>query len=122
MTLDELKALAEKAKAWRPYHHCDAPRAVGTVPADVKTVDCGTCDSCLGAQRAVEDIAGEVDESVENCEARDDGGSLASDIGAVEDSCAALGCAERAARIASYFCSEPNPVSEFRDAVKEFCR
>lgn len=108
MTSSDQRAKAEAAKAWRPYHHCDAPRAVGTVPADVQIVDCGTCHACLGAQRAAEDIAEWITDAY---------------------SCArlyqrsnAISSANKASRIASYFASEPNPVSIFRDAVKEACK
>lgn len=117
MTIDDLRAKAEAAKAWRPdLPTCDPSWSARN---NAVALACGLCELCLGAERAVEDIAAEIDEAVENWEAREDGGSFASDMGAVEDACAAIGCADRAARIASYFCSEPNDVSRFRDAVKE---
>lgn len=112
MNIDTLRAKAEAAKAWVSTLACDSMSHGGP----------DGCACCDGAWLAMEDIAREVDEAVENSESRDDGGSLASDMGAVEDACAAIGCAERAARIASYFAAEPNPVSIFRDAVKEMCK
>ena len=52
MTLNELRPLAEAAKAWRPWHWCAADAAVGLNDGSLP------CQSatCLGAARAVEDI------------------------------------------------------------------
>ncbi len=99
MTIDDVRAAAEKAKAWRPdvcrdWHGSHSP--------------CDDSAACEGAQRAVEDIANHVNEAVRYCCI----GDMKLYKGQNE--------AAYAARIASYFCSEPNPVSEFRDAVRKF--
>ena len=109
MTLDEPRSKAEAAKAWTPLG-CQGDW-MGDPEVATKTVDCNVCDRCLGAQRAVEDIATEVDAALAGCRAPDP-----------RHRTDALHRADRAARIASYFASEPNPVSEFRDAVKEACK
>lgn len=128
MTIDELRAQAEKAKAWRPVSACvNAVLEVGSFRcSEGKNIydaedDDGTfcsvpvplsewCPACLGAQRAVEDIAEHVDTAVEFANKRNRGDTYHAH---------AVNHAVSAAIIASYFCSEPNPVSEFRDAVKE---
>lgn len=97
MNIDTLRAKAEAAKAWRP--RVMAPDSDGAVMLT---------EEVRGAQRAVEDIARRVDHA-------SSGDALIGWWVRVEH-------ANSAARIASYFCSEPNPVSEFRDAVKEECK
>lgn len=69
---------------------------------------CGLCDACHGAQRAVEDIEALIDRVLDFPPPQN---SVCADL--------MVELASDAARISSYFCSEPNPVSEFRDAVKE---
>ncbi len=114
-TIDDVRAAAEKAKAfdlrskvchrvWRYglSHICALARVE-------------QCDACLGAKRAVEDIADHVDDAMRSAKNND----IHSDM---HWQVAAVNSAERAARISSYFASEPNPVSEFRDAVKEMCK
>lgn len=110
---DDLRAKAEAAKAWTPLG-CQGDW-MGDPEVATKTVDCNVCDRCLGAQRAVEDIAEHVDDAMRNAK----NNSVRPDRPWRE---AAVRSSDRAARIASYFCSEPNPVSIFRDAVKEACK
>ncbi len=127
MTLDDLRAKAEAAKAWRPDVHeaystssegfrcpiaregdCDGHEVGKDEYGDAVVEQCSgcrPCNACLGAKRAVEDIADLIDKSLHYA-----GSQLGNDA------------ASDAARRASYFCSEPNHVSEFRDAVKEMCR
>lgn len=116
MTLDELKALAEKAKAWR-FKASASCGSIEVCEGDSDYCGHGDCGACLGAQRAVDDIA----ERITNAVSRARLYQRSNAIHAAYDY-ALCTSASKAARIASYFCSEPNPVSEFRDAVKEFCR
>lgn len=132
MNLDTLRSKAEAAKAWRPVSACvNAVLEVGSFRcSEGKDIydaedDDGTfchlpvpvsewCPACLGAQRAVEDIAEHVDDAMRGAK----NNSVWPERSWRESS---FSSSERAARIASYFCSEPNPVSIFRDEVKEAC-
>lgn len=129
MNIDTLRAKAEAAKAWMPVSACvNAVLEVGSFRcSEGKDIydaedDDGTfcsvpvpvsewCPACLGAQRAVEDIASII-------------GRVLNFPPPANSVCVDLmvELASDAARISSYFCSEPNPVSEFRDAVKEECK
>ncbi len=116
MTLDDLKALAEKAKAWRPERECGG----------VEELSCGIdaagrgvirCDHCLGAQRACDDIASNVNAAHQI--ARDCDPPLHP-----EGNPARLirELTNDMERVASYFGSESNPVAEFAKAVREYCK
>lgn len=108
MTIDDVRAAAEKARAWRPKV-CE--RVFDQTNGEM--APCHGCDSCLGAKRAVEDISEMVDDAVRN----------AMNYAVHPDrswSLAAILDASRASSIASYFASEPNQVSESRDAVLKF--
>jgi len=118
MTIDDLKALAEKAKAWRPYHWC----SYGGFPtSDVcgnQTTKRDPCSRCGGVQRACEDISETVDFAMtgaHNYDRLTDPEDWKSAISL------AVGEARDAARIAGFFGPEDTPVHVFRDAVKEFC-
>ncbi len=130
MTLPKLRELAVKAKAYRPPNNC----------REHPIVACGACAVCLGAQRAVEDIASLVDESALEleqtwwCPAH--GEYVQPDAVTYEErhdpraggcggSVELLGtrrieCAEDASRIASYF-GPPGDVEAFAAAVREMC-
>lgn len=134
VNLDTLRAKAEAAKAWRPVSACvNAVLEVGSFRcSEGKDIydaedDDGTfcsvpvpvsewCSACLGAQRAAEDIERHVNEAM-NRKRRSD--KVAGTNAGLKSLQMALHEARVAARIASYFAAEPNPVSEFRDAVKE---
>lgn len=107
MTLDELRENAEAAKAWRPKHFCKASESHHTNQLGMSICLCN-CEFCLGARRSWIDVGRRIDRALNfpppaNSVCADQMVELASD----------------AARIASYFAAEPNPVSIFRDAVKE---
>ena len=110
MNLDDLRAKAEAAKAWRP---CCVCQDGGPEPKSHSPCNCP--DLCLGAQRAVEDIAEHVDDAMRSLK----NNAVRPDRPWRE---AAVRSSERAASIASYFAAEPNPVSIFSDAVKEACK
>lgn len=101
-TIDDVRAAAEKAKAWRPKAIGDDPNATVVLSEEY-----------FGAMRAVDDIAEHVDNAVRNLR----NNAVQPDRPWRE---AATASADRAARISSYFASEPNPVSEFRDKVRKF--
>jgi len=111
-TLEDLRKLAEAAKAWRPAINC------GLDHAEVPVTNCGRCQSCLGAKRAAEDVA----HAVINAMAR---------VVFVADELLeisyrkskrreTLRWADKAARIESYF-GAPGVVAAFAAAVREFC-
>jgi hypothetical protein len=111
VTLDKLRELAEKAKAWQP-DVCRDPGGSHS-PCDDK-------DACLGAQRAVEDINRHVCDAVSYIATlpRDplrDGDTAATKLSSAEYE------AHCATRIASYFGS-PGPVAAFEAGVREMCR
>jgi len=113
MTIDDVRAAAEKAKAFDPNDPYLCTRARCSKSAMLVLKADKLCDKCLGAKRVVEDIAEHVDDAVRNLR----NNAVQPDRSWRE---AATASADRAARIASYFASEPNPVSEFRDAVRKF--
>lgn len=108
-TIDDVRSAAEKAKAWRPDRRRFCPKSSSVY---MDGWGCG-CDACLGAKRAVEDIAEHVDDAMRSAKNNYIHRDMHWQVVAVNS-------ADRAARIASYFASEPNPVSEFRDAVRAF--
>ena len=118
MTSDELKALAEKAKAFDPNAPflCTSSPCSSSVMLVLKSDS--LCNKCLGAQRAVEDIARRVEWSmmcVGELDNEDRATARPANLrGAVE-------YAKSAASIESYF-GPPGPVAAFAKAVEEFCK
>ncbi len=99
MTIHELRVLADAAKAWRPPNNC----------REHPIVACGACAVCLGAHRAVEDIAKLVDAALFEVE---------DELSRSFKLSKAPALAGRATRIASYFGS-PSPLAAFEAAVME---
>lgn len=95
-TIDDVRVAAEKAWNWMPALACDGQSHGGTEG----------CACCEGARRAMDDIAAWVGD--------------ASACSRLRQMSNAIHSAEKASTIASYFASEPNPVSEFRDKVRAF--
>lgn len=106
MTLPELRALAEKAKAWFPVIHCENRYSVSQS-------SCDTCDPCLGAKRAAEDVARLID-----CVLVDVSGFIKNRD--ADDRHASIWYSDAAARIESYF-GAPGVVAAFAAAKREFC-
>ncbi len=115
MTIDDVRAAAEKAKAFRFKASADCG-SIDVCEGDSNTCCRSDCGACLGAQRAVEDIADRIRAAIDELVAV----FVDSPHPMKWDHTGIIAHAEAAARIASYFASEPNPVSEFRDAVRKF--
>jgi hypothetical protein len=113
VTIDDLKALAKKAKAWRPTPH---EAFSGGVPmAHENGIDASTCDRCLGAVWAADDIEDEVDFSMAGVITYSvEPGPRSRHMG--------LDGARDARHIAAYFGPRDNPVEEFASGVEAFLR
>lgn len=125
LTIDDIRKLAEDAKAWRPCVGCYV-EYIGDGEHILK-YSCGRadCDACLGAKRAVDDIGTFIAQALHWCGWFAAPNTRNVDAATWQDNqkhsaTLSVDRADGAARIASYFTSEPNPVSIFRDAVKEF--
>lgn len=97
-TLADLRAAAEKAKAWRPYHHCEL---LG------QKCELCKCAGCLGAKRAAEDVFKNVNSALEEC------------CDEPKPKTWSVQMADRAARIESYF-GPPGPVAALAAMVRDF--
>ena len=131
MTLPELRVLAERAKAWRPWVCCDSEHTGRPICFTVRRKKLTTeearestpppvqhCLSCEGGHRAVEDIALEVNQAVDNAAAHL---NKTADDSMCNYGPTAVHHALLAKRVASYFGSHA-PVAAFEAAVREMCR
>jgi hypothetical protein len=120
VTLDELNALAEAARAWRPEPRCR------DLDSDLYDKDCGACPACLGAARAVARIGpfnvGWAMKYVELYLFRLELKDKPTDAEPYANRCAANRFADEAAMIAGFFGPEDTPVHAFKAAVKEFLK
>ena len=124
ISLESLRALAEKAKAFAPKHWCSFNEAAWTgfcgefsdgsaVPPN--RTELPNCDSCAGAKRAVTDISSHIGNALALLDGRGDRGE-----GRPAPS-RARHMATLAAKIASYFGDVPPEIAEFVRAVREAC-
>lgn len=119
MNLPELRVLAEKAKAFRPLHWCSFNEAVWSddCGACARIAAADSCPECLGARRAVEDIASAIDGAVTEAEEVFKDGP----VKAMKwDNSGIIDLARKAASIAGYF-GDCAPVAAFEAGVREMC-